>query len=156
VRPPLHPEWIYGDVVPPSKLALRMPSYTLLTDDATAIVRALAARDGATFPFAPPRPAPLSPDERILAVTTLNTECMGCHYIGELPRERAKTEEHLGPDLGRVSERLRPAWVSGFLPEHAHAGATPAVVDLLFWLRERTVLPPPGDEAKVPILGLGD
>jgi cytochrome c2 len=156
VRPALHPEWVYGELVPPGKLAPRMPSFALSTADATAIVRTLAAESGATFPFAPPHPAELTPDERVLATTAYNALCASCHYIGELPRERAKTEPALAPSLSRVGERLREDWVRTYLSRHVAAPVPARLPDFLYWLREGTVLPRPGHEATSPVLGLGD
>ncbi len=156
VRPELHPEWVYGDLVPRSKLAARMPSFALPTEGATAIVRALAAESNASFPFAPARPKALSPDERAASAAALNVQCMTCHYLGELPRERAKSDAPLAPSLSRANERLREEWVRAFLPGHVKATLPARLVDFVFWLREGTVLPRPGEEARAPVLGLGD
>jgi mono/diheme cytochrome c family protein len=156
VRPALHPEWIYGDLVPPSKLAARMPSYALPTADATAIVRTLAAEGGAEFPFSPQHPAELAPDDRIAAAAALKARCTQCHFVGELPRERAKADAPLAPSLSIVHERLREDWVRDFLRRHVDGALPPKLPDFLFRLREGTVLPRPGAEATSPVLGLGD
>jgi len=155
IRPALHPEWTYGELVPPSKLALRMPSFALSIDDTTALVRFFTARDGAAFPYAPPRANKLTPEDKTASLVTLNAECMRCHYVGELPRERAKTEA-LGPNLALAHGRLRPAWVKGFLPEHARRPIDAAVGDVLFLLRDGTKLPRAGEEASALVLGLGE
>jgi hypothetical protein len=42
--------------------------------------------------------------------------CLSCHYQGEFPVERGKTElAKMAPDLNKVSTRLRPAWVREWL-----------------------------------------
>ncbi len=156
VRPALHPEWVYGELVPPSKLAPRMPSYGLSAAAATEIVRALAAEGGAPFPYSTLHPAELTPDERVLATVALRGQCLSCHYLGELPRERVKTEPNLAPSLSGVNERLREDWVRVFLRRHTEAPVPSKLPDFLFRLREGTVLPRPGHERTEPVLGLGD
>lgn len=158
VRPALHPEWLYGELAPHAALAPRMPSYALSPDDATAIVRGLAAEAGARFPFTPPRPAGLSPDERARAAAALRAQCLGCHFVGELPRERARAFglASLAPSLSLASERLREEWLRAFVPGHVSGALPPKLVDLVLWLRPGTVLPRAGEESRVPVLGLGD
>ena len=156
VRPELHPEWVYGDLVPAAKLAPRMPSFELPPVDTTTIARLFTIESSASFPFAPPRPLPLTPAERVLATTTLNAQCLSCHYVGELPRERAKTAEHLAAGLSGVHLRRRDAWLRAFLPGHVKAPLPPKLADFVLLLREGTVLPRPGEEARVPVLGLGE
>jgi cytochrome c2 len=156
VRPELHPEWIYGELVPPAKLAPRMPSFGLTPVDATTIARLFTLESSASFPFAPPRPASLTPEERVLATTALNTQCLACHYVGELPRERAKTAEHLAAGLSGVHLRRRDTWLRVFLPGHVKAPLPPKLADFVLLLREGTVLPRAGEEARVPVLGLGE
>jgi cytochrome c2 len=168
VRPAMHPEWIYGDQVPLGKLALRMPTFTLTTQEATSIARFFAARDGADFPFEEPQLHPPTGEDRVTAVTVLNKQCMTCHYVGDMPLDRAKTDlSIMGPDLSRARSRLRTSWVKWWLAEptvfgDAHGSAKAMqldhnlllAVDLVFALREGVTLPKPGEESRAPILGL--
>ncbi len=122
VRPVLHPEWVWGEIVPEDKLAVRMPTYALSNEETTAIVRALAKEDGGDYPYANPPVPSLSPGDIVSALVHVNGEadhgggCMKCHYVGALPLDRAKTNlEMLAPDLGRVASRLRPKFVTDLL-----------------------------------------
>jgi mono/diheme cytochrome c family protein len=160
VRPGLHPEWVYGNLVPLDKLALRMPTFALSSAELTAITRYLATRDGGEFPYARPRPRAMAPEDRLAALMQLNgSGCVKCHYVGDLPVERAKGEGELAPSLA-VGRRLRPAWVLSFLraPGAGHPALgkdATGLRDFLFLLTDKTVLPKPGDEQRSPLLGLG-
>jgi mono/diheme cytochrome c family protein len=160
VRPRLHPEWVYGSLIPPDRLALRMPTFAFTTAQITSIARYFATRDGGEFPYARPRPRPMSPEDKLAAVEQLNgSECVTCHYVGDFPVERAKGEGELAPSLA-VGRRLRPAWVLAFLkaPPEGHPARSKAPTmlrDFLYLLTDKTVLPKPGDEQHVPLRGLG-
>ena len=126
VRPVLHPEWVWGELVPQNKMAVRMPTYSLSNEETTAIVRALAKEDGGDFPYSNPETPSLSSSDVALALVHVNGDadnggaCMKCHYVGPLPIDRAKTNlEVLAPDLGRVASRLRPAFVRDLLARPA-------------------------------------
>lgn len=187
VRPVLHPEWVWPELVPADKRAVRMPSYALANDDATAIVRALAQEDGGDYPYANVTAHALSSSDVVTAAILLNAQCMQCHFVGALPIDRAKVDlEKLAPDLGRVATRLRPAFVSQLLarpsdfvegmpavwkdpagpalplstspdvaPKKTAAEQIAVVSTFLYLVRDDTRLPRPGDETRVPILGLG-
>jgi cytochrome c5 len=112
VRPPLHPEWVYGELSPLTKLAIRMPTYALSTEETTALVRSFARRDGAAYPYVDPKSdTPPSMGEGA---------CLKCHYAGAFPQERGKTElANMAPNLAVVPARLRSEWVSSFLTPKA-------------------------------------
>ncbi|MDB4993750.1 MAG: putative octahem cytochrome c [Myxococcaceae bacterium] len=170
VRPSVHPEWAWGELVPPSKLATRMPTFALGNDERTAIVRWLALSDGGVFPYGAPDPPRFVPDDVMSALVFVNRAeppnggCMTCHFTGAFPVERAKAHAgELAPNLGGVRARLRPDWVRkllvGQVPATPHAATVPKervdrITDFLFALGEHTELPRPGDEARTPILGL--
>lgn len=163
VRPDFHPEWTWGELTPPERQTTRCPTYTLSVDEAAAIARALAARDGASYPFVDSRTRRLSPDEKLEAVTALNKACLDCHFVGELPRERGKAGAALGPPLGGLSERLRPEWALTFLGDpRGQVPTAPCpkvdgdkerarVRDLLFALPASARLPKKGEEARSPL-----
>ena len=117
VRPALHPEWVYGNLAPPNRMAVRMPTFAFGTPETTAIVRYFAARDGAEYPYAPPVVKKLTSDEKLVALLSINESgCMKCHFAGEFPIERGKVAlADLAPNLGAVSQRLTPTWVEKFL-----------------------------------------
>ncbi|MGH7285690.1 MAG: hypothetical protein ACRELY_29580 [Polyangiaceae bacterium] len=122
VRPVLHPEWVWGELVPQDKMAVRMPTFALSNEETTAIVRALAKEDGGDYPYSNPPVPSLSSGDIVSALVHVNGEadnggaCMKCHYVGALPIDRAKTNlEMVAPDLGRVASRLRPKFVRDLL-----------------------------------------
>ena len=121
VRPPLHPEWVYGELSPIEKLAMRMPTYALSPDHTMTLVLFFARRDGAAYPYVAPETKPVS---------TNDSACMTCHYAGAFPQERGKTElATMAPNLAVVPERLRVEWVSTFLASRTdgtqHPGRSP-------------------------------
>ncbi|HZF56712.1 MAG TPA: cytochrome c [Polyangiaceae bacterium] len=120
IRPWLHPEWAYGQSVPDDKYALRMPTFPLSHEEVTAIVRYFAAWDGQDYPYQPPHQNELSEEQKLYSLTHMiapdAANCLSCHYQGEFPVERGKTElAKLAPDLNKISTRLRPAWVREWL-----------------------------------------
>jgi cytochrome c2 len=195
IRPPLHPEWVYGEAEPVEKLAVKMPTFPFSSEQATAVVRYFAATEGADYPYVATKVKDLAPDERMDALLHLNSSndtggnCISCHFVGEFPVERGKTElEKMGPNLSNVYKRLRPewtkAWISkpsswlpytkmpafwpdpfgapltwtepaGFAQPKTAEGQITLLRDYVYLFREHTKLPPPGQEAKVPVLGLG-
>jgi cytochrome c2 len=195
IRPPLHPEWVYGEAEPVEKLAVKMPTFPFSSEQATSVVRYFAAQEGADYPYVAAKVKDLEPDERMDALLHLNSSndtggnCISCHFVGAFPVERGKTElEKMGPSLGNVYKRLRPewtqAWISkpsnwlpytkmpafwpdpygapltwtlpaGFAQPKTAEGQIALLRDYLYLFREHTKLPPPGQEGKTPVLGLG-
>ena len=117
IRPALHPEWVYGNLPPPDRLAARMPTFALTTDETTAVVRYFALRDGSPFPYAPPVVRKPTSEEKLVALLSINAAgCLRCHYTGPFPNERAKLDlATLAPNLGLAADRLQPAWVEKFI-----------------------------------------
>ncbi len=195
IRPVLHPEWVYGEAEPVEKLAVKMPTFPFTSEQATGVVRYFAAAEGADYPYVAAKVRDLAPDERMDALLHLNSSndtggnCISCHYVGDFPVERGKTElEKMGPSLSNVYKRLRPewtqAWISkpsswlpytkmpafwpdpygapltwtqppGFVQPKTAEGQIDLLRDYLYAFREHTKLPPPGQEGKIPVLGLG-
>lgn len=163
VRPAFHPEWTWGELTPPDRQTARCPTYALSVEEASAIARALAVRDGASYPFVDTRSRRLAPDEKLEAVTALNKACLDCHFVGDLPRDRGKSGAPLGPPLGGLAERLRPEWTLAFLSDPK--GVIPGAPcpkwegdkerargrDLLFSLPRQARLPKKGEEARSPL-----
>jgi hypothetical protein len=140
-----------------------MPSYALSNAQATALARYFALRDGADFPYDEPRTAAPAGDLLTSALAALRKDCLTCHFVGDFPRERAKGAlASLAPSLSEAHHRLRPDGARAWLADPpawggGHAGgphAPAGLVDLVFALRDGTVLPPAGDEGRVPVLGL--
>ncbi len=166
VRPPLHPEWAYRDLVPAERVARRMPTFVLGERDLASLVRFFADRDGASFPYAASPDAALVGDALTSAIADVTHKdrggCMSCHTIGIPDVTRAREDgEKLAPPLALAHDRLRPEWIEACLvqPESWVARMPPfarplseidRVRDLLLLLRERTVLPAPGAEGLVP------
>ncbi len=121
IRPFMHPEWVWKDEVPGDKLALRMPSFKQLTPEQwTSIVRYFASWDHQPYPFPAPKAKELSKDEKLWALTNVNSDqagnCLKCHFAGEFPVARGQEElAALAPNLAEVKHRLRPEWVRGWL-----------------------------------------
>jgi cytochrome c2 len=195
IRPILHPEWVWGEAEPPEKFAVKMPTFPLSSEQATAVVRYFSAWEGAEYPYAQTSVNTLTSDEKMDALLHLNSSndtggnCISCHFVGDFPVERGKTElEKMGPNLGNVYKRLRPEWTkqwiakpsdwlpytkmpafwpdpfgqplawtlpAGFAQPKTAEGQIDLLRDYAYLFREHTKLPPPGQEAKMPVLGLG-
>jgi mono/diheme cytochrome c family protein len=172
VRPAFHPELAYRDLVAPDHEQPRMPTYALGEEETTSLVRFFSERDGAAFPYAAVPSVQLAGDARSGALGDLERKdrgaCTSCHTVATPDIVRARDEgPKLAPPLALAHERLRPAWIDACIAEPdvwvhgmpAFAKAEPEIErlrDLVLLLRERTVLPPAGQEGSVPALGLGD
>jgi cytochrome c551/c552 len=120
IRPWLHPEWAYGNEVPEDKLALRMPTFNLSSDQVTAIVRYFATWDGQEYPYQATRVNELTEEQKLYAlshmISTEAANCLSCHYQGEFPVARGRSElSKMAPNFNIVSQRLRPEWVKAWL-----------------------------------------
>jgi cbb3-type cytochrome oxidase cytochrome c subunit len=120
IRPWLHPEWAYGNEVPNDKLALRMPTFNFTSEQVTAIVRYFASWDGQDYPYQAAKVNELTEEQKLYSLThmisTDAANCLSCHFQGEFPVERGKSElVKMAPDLNMVARRLRPAWVKEWL-----------------------------------------
>jgi mono/diheme cytochrome c family protein len=120
IRPWLHPEWAWGNAVPDDKYALRMPTFNLSSEQITAIVRYFASWDGQPYPYQAPKTNELGEEQKLFTLTHMNAtdaaNCLSCHYQGQFPVERGKTElAKMAPNFNEVSRRLRPEWVKMWL-----------------------------------------
>ncbi len=137
VPPPLanegllvQPAWLHGYLLDPSIIRpaalLKMPKYTLSSDEAGKLVDYFAAASGAEFPYsatvgdrtaalqAGERKHPHRLDDAMRLVTDQKTYCAKCHLIGDFsPGGEIKTI--LAPNLDRVARRLRPEYVRRWL-----------------------------------------
>ena len=171
VRPSFHPELAYKDLVAPDHVQPRMPSYALGERETTALVRFFSERDGATFPYAASLHVTLSGDALTGALAELERKdggaCTTCHTVAPPDVARAREQPDLAPPLALAHERLRAAWVEACIAQpEVWVHGMPALArpyeeidrlrDLVLLLRDRTVLPPPGQESSVPALGLDD
>lgn len=120
IRPWLHPEWAWGNDVPDDKKALRMPTFSLTNEQVTAIVRYFATWDGQEYPYQVPKAAEQTEEQRLYALAHMNDaktgNCLSCHFQGEFPVERGKSElAKMAPNFNNVHRRLRPEWVKAWL-----------------------------------------
>ncbi len=120
VRPWFNPQWAWGDQVPDSKLALRMPSYELSDEARTALVRYFARSDQQSYPFQAPRVGQLSKDERHYVLANMSSaetgNCLSCHFYGAFPVARGQDElTKMAPNIAAMADRLRPEWVKLWL-----------------------------------------
>jgi cytochrome c2 len=120
IRPWLHPDWVWGENVPPDKRALRMPSFNLSSKQWTSIVQYFATWDGEAYPYQVPKVAELSTQQKLFSLTHMNSpqagNCMSCHYQGDFPVKRAKGDiNKMAPNFAMVRRRLRPQWVEQWL-----------------------------------------
>jgi cbb3-type cytochrome oxidase cytochrome c subunit len=166
IRPWLHPEWAWGASVPDDKYALRMPTFNFTHEEVTAIVRYFASWDGQEYPYQAPQVNELSEQQKLYTLTHMNApdagNCLSCHYQGEFPVERGRTElAKMAPDLNQVAVRLRPEWVKAWLlrPQNwlpytkmtAFWATTDRPKDSAFWPSESDpFLSPPPAWNKVP------
>jgi len=149
-----------------------MPTYALDEEETTSLVRFFSERDGAPFPYAAVPRVQLASDALTSALGDLERKdrgaCTSCHTVATPDVGRAREEgAKLAPPLALAHERLRPAWIEATIAEpDVWVHGMPAFArpfeeigrlrDLVLLLRERTVLPAPGEEGAVPALGLGD
>lgn len=172
VRPALHPEWAYRELVPADRVTARMPTYALTAEMTTSLVRFFTSRDDASFPYDAPPTVTLTGDALTSAIGDLTHKdrgaCMTCHTLAQPDVARAREEgDKLAPPLALAHDRLRAAWIEACIlqPQVWVTGMPPfarpladgtRARDLVLLLRDRTVLPAPGAEGTVPALGLGD
>jgi cytochrome c2 len=120
IRPWLHPEWAWGNDVPDDKRALRMPTFNFTNEQVTAIVRYFASWDGQQYPYQAVKVNELTEDQKLYTLTHMiasdAANCLSCHYQGEFPVERGRTElAKMAPSFNIVATRLRPEWVKAWL-----------------------------------------
>jgi len=115
----VHTDWLHGFLDDPSKtirpwLALRMPSFDFSEEQLNTISQYFAAQDRVPYPYEP-RPA-VTP-AMVAAGRDLfgRWQCVKCHVVaGKLPDQ---DPANMAPDLAKVPERLRAAWLSDWLAD---------------------------------------
>jgi mono/diheme cytochrome c family protein len=91
-----------------------MPTFDFEEEEVNAITRYFAAMDGVPYPYEP-KPK-LDP---VLVATGKDLfgrwQCVRCHVVaGKLPSQEPA---NMAPDLAKVPERLRTAWISQWLAD---------------------------------------
>ncbi len=137
VPPPLvhegllvQPAWLHDYLLDPLTIrpaaVLKMPKYTLSSDEAGKLVDYFAAAAGVEFPYsravgnraaglqAKERKRPHRLDDAMRLVTDQKTYCAKCHLIGDFsPGGEIRTI--LAPNLDQVGRRLRPEYIRRWL-----------------------------------------
>ena len=92
-----------------------MPRFNLERRRREALAAYLAARDRATYPFAPePAPAPAGPALEQSLQLFARLKCVSCHQLSNAAKLKPGD---LAPDLALGGARLRRAWIRRFVLE---------------------------------------
>jgi cytochrome c2 len=113
------PSWLDGYLRRPVALrpwlTLRMPRFNLEPRRRVALVAALAARDGASYPFAAQPPLTLTGPALEQALQLFERlRCVSCHQLSNAGKLKPG---ELAPDLALGGGRLRRRWIRRFLLE---------------------------------------
>lgn len=148
VPPPLEhegriaqPAWLHRYLLNPTEIrpsvVLRMPKYTLSSDEATRLVEYFAAASAESYPYVDdvrgkagsvpaaeagdrPKPEPSNNekpsrlDRAMRLVLDRTTYCAKCHLIGDFT-PGGQIDSILAPDLSQVGRRIRPDYVRRWL-----------------------------------------
>jgi mono/diheme cytochrome c family protein len=112
----VQPDWFFGFLKEPIPLRpwlkVRMPTFPLSDEDATALVEYFMAVDEVETPYFHVVAAQIPP-EHVEAGRTLVSDdyfaCFSCHQQGD--RKPEGPEEGWAPDLSLARERLNPDWI---------------------------------------------
>jgi cbb3-type cytochrome oxidase cytochrome c subunit len=126
--------WLFAFLQNPDKLryttVLRMPQFNMSSDEAGKLANYFAAVDGAAYPYqeVPQRdpeylsakgekhPHYLTDAWKVITRAPPTGLCAGCHAVGGRPFVAGDpTKVTRGPDLDRVTSRLRPDWLQLWL-----------------------------------------
>jgi hypothetical protein len=126
--------WLFAFLQNPDKLryttVLRMPQFNMTSDEAGKLANYFAAVDGAAYPYqevpqreseylsakAENHPHYLSDAWKLVTMGPPTGFCAGCHAVGGRPFVAGDpTKVTRGPDLDRVTNRLRPDWLQLWL-----------------------------------------
>lgn len=111
--------WLHGFLKDPSNhvrpwLKVRMPTFEFSEEQVNTLTQYFAALDAVPYPYEP-RP---TYDAQTLAVGKDlfgKWQCVRCHVVaGKLPNQ---DPANMAPDLAKVTERLRPAWIAQWLAD---------------------------------------
>ncbi len=114
-----------------SYLQVRMPTFTFSDNEIRKIVRFFEAASSQAQPYLPPKVAPLTDQERILAralFTHPAAPCLKCHATGVASHDATAT----APNFLLAPERLRPAWTTRWLLDPAKIAPGTAMPSGLF------------------------
>ena len=109
--------WLHDFIKDPSDtvrpwLQLRMPTFHFGEEEVNTVTRYFAAMDGVPYPY---EPRPQLEPTVVAAGQDLfqRWQCVKCHVVaGKLPNQEPA---NMAPDLARVPQRLRAAWLSEWL-----------------------------------------
>jgi mono/diheme cytochrome c family protein len=111
--------WLHGFLKDPSNkirpwLQIHMPTFDFEEEEINAITRYFAALDNVPYPYEP-KPT-LDP---VMVATGRDLfgrwQCARCHVVaGKLPNQEPA---NMAPDLAKVPERLRTAWIAQWLAD---------------------------------------
>jgi len=116
----VQPDWFFSFIKQPVPirpwLKVRMPTFGLSDDEASALVQYFGAVDDIKVPFVYVDENKI-PADHILAAQTLVTadyfNCFSCHQQGD--RRPEGPPEGWAPDLGMARKRLNPEWIIRWL-----------------------------------------
>jgi hypothetical protein len=121
-------KWLHDFLLEPYAIrpavVLRMPKFNMSSPEASQLVNFFAARDDAPAPYEFDArtssdyltTAEMQHHNRLsdaLKVVTSNDYCVKCHFVGDFKPQGG--EKTLGPQLDRVSERMRPDYVEQWI-----------------------------------------
>jgi len=115
----VHTDWLHSFLDKPENkvrpwLELRMPSFQFDEEQRNTITRYFAAQDGVSYPYEPKPPL----DPALIAHGRDlfgRWQCVKCHVVaGKLPNQEPA---NMAPDLAKVPERLRAAWLDLWLTD---------------------------------------
>jgi len=115
----VHTDWLHRFLRDPSDhvrpwLSIRMPTFEFSEEEINTLTRYFAAQDKVPYPY---EPAP--PSDPVMLATGRDLfnkwQCVRCHVVaGKLP---SQDPANMAPDLAKVPERLRAAWLPQWLAD---------------------------------------
>jgi cytochrome c551/c552 len=114
-----------------SYLDVRMPTFSFSDNEIRKLVRFFEAISSQAQPYLPPKPQPLTDQERQVArelFTHPAAPCLKCHATGNPVRDRSAT----APNFLLARERLRPAWTNRWIIDPAKIAPGTAMPSGLF------------------------
>lgn len=95
-------------------LKARMPTFSFSEEEIRKLVRFFEALSSQPLPYVPPKLAPLTEPERMMArqlFTSPAAPCLKCHATGDPAHDRFAT----APNFLLARERLKPAWTERWM-----------------------------------------
>jgi cytochrome c551/c552 len=112
-------------------LQVRMPTFSFSENEIRKLVRFFEAMSAQAQPYLPPKIAPLTEQERMLArqlFTHPAAPCLKCHATGDPGHDRNAS----APNFVMAPERLRPAWTERWITDPARLAPGTAMPSGLF------------------------